>query len=127
MYFEHVKSLGFDDRPDYDYLKRLFRELFFRKGFTYDSIFDWDVVSQNQAAAANTSAVVAATSGAEAAANNDAIGGPALPPINSFDHQGEPLLRSSILNQQSSELIGSRPLDNSTSVLADKSGMSVYK
>jgi casein kinase 1/casein kinase I family protein HRR25 len=122
LYFEHVKSLGFDDRPDYDYLKRLFRELFFRKGFTYDSIFDWDVVSQNQAAAANASALATATSGAVAAANNDVIGGPALPPITSFDHQVEPLLRSSILNQQSSELIGSRPLDNSTSVLVDKSG-----
>ncbi len=34
-YFEHVKSLRFDDRPDYDYLKRLFRELFFRKGALY--------------------------------------------------------------------------------------------
>lgn len=43
-YFEHVKSLGFEDRPDYDYLKRLFRELFFRKGFTYDNVFDWDLI-----------------------------------------------------------------------------------
>ena len=34
-YFEHIKSLKFEDRPDYDYLKRLFRELFFRKAFTY--------------------------------------------------------------------------------------------
>jgi hypothetical protein len=45
MYFEHVKSLNFDDRPDYDYLKRLFRELFFRKGFTYDNLFDWEIKS----------------------------------------------------------------------------------
>jgi len=41
-YFEHVRSLRFDDRPDYDYLKRLFRELFFRKGYSYDNIFDWE-------------------------------------------------------------------------------------
>ncbi len=41
-YFEHVRSLRFDDRPDYDYLKRLFRELFFRKGYSYDNVFDWE-------------------------------------------------------------------------------------
>mmetsp|Transcript_15701 Transcript_15701/g.14210 ORF Transcript_15701/g.14210 Transcript_15701/m.14210 type:complete len:354 (-) Transcript_15701:131-1192(-) len=44
-YFDHVKSLRFEDRPDYDYLKRLFRELFFRKGFTYDNMFDWEIQS----------------------------------------------------------------------------------
>ena len=44
-FFEHVRSLRFDDRPDYDYLKRLFRELFFRKGFAYDNMFDWEVLS----------------------------------------------------------------------------------
>jgi casein kinase 1/casein kinase I family protein HRR25 len=42
-YFEHVRSLRFDDRPDYDYMKRLFRELFFRKGYSYDNVYDWDV------------------------------------------------------------------------------------
>ena len=46
-FFEHVKSLGFEDRPDYDYLKRLFRELFFRKGYTYDNIYDWDLLPVN--------------------------------------------------------------------------------
>jgi len=40
-----VKSLRFDDRPDYDYLKRLFRELFFRKGFTYDNLYDWEILN----------------------------------------------------------------------------------
>jgi hypothetical protein len=48
-YFEHVRSLRFEDRPDYDYLKRLFRELFFRKGFSYDNMFDWEILAlQNQ-------------------------------------------------------------------------------
>jgi hypothetical protein len=35
--------LRFEDRPDYDYLKRLFRELFFRKGYSFDNVFDWDM------------------------------------------------------------------------------------
>jgi len=53
-YFEHVKGLRFDDRPDYDYLKRLFRELFFRKGFSYDNLFDWELL-QSMGSQANTS------------------------------------------------------------------------
>ena len=41
--------MRFDDRPDYDYLKRLFRELFFRKGFSYDNMYDWELLNlQNQ-------------------------------------------------------------------------------
>lgn len=44
-YFEHVRSLRFEDRPDYDYLKRLFRELFCRKGFSYDNMFDWELLA----------------------------------------------------------------------------------
>ena len=40
-----MRSLRFDDRPDYDYLKRLFRELFFRKGFSYDNMFDWELLA----------------------------------------------------------------------------------
>jgi len=47
-YFEHVRSLRFEDRPDYDYLKRLFRELFFRKGFSYDNMFDWELLSMQK-------------------------------------------------------------------------------
>ena len=43
-YFEHVRSLSFEDRPDYDYLKRLFRELFFRRGYAYDNVFDWNML-----------------------------------------------------------------------------------
>ena len=46
LFFEHVRALRFDDRPDYDYLKRLFRELFFRKGFTYDNLYDWEIIQQ---------------------------------------------------------------------------------
>ena len=48
LYFEHTRSLKFDDRPDYDYLKRLFRELFFRKGFSYDNMTDWEVLALPQ-------------------------------------------------------------------------------
>jgi casein kinase 1/casein kinase I family protein HRR25 len=43
MYFEYVRSLRFEDRPDYDYMKRMFRELFYRKGYEQDMLYDWNV------------------------------------------------------------------------------------
>lgn len=47
-YFEYCRSLRFEDRPDYAYLKRLFKELFYRKGYQYDNMFDWTVLNLQQ-------------------------------------------------------------------------------
>lgn len=46
-YFVHCSMLGFEDRPDYRYLKRLFRDLFERQCFEDDGIFDWDIIRKN--------------------------------------------------------------------------------
>lgn len=43
QYFNHVTRLMFDERPDVDFLKRIFRDLFFRLGYTYDNVFDWNL------------------------------------------------------------------------------------
>ena len=32
-YFHYCRSLRFDDKPDYAYLKRIFRDLFIREGW----------------------------------------------------------------------------------------------
>jgi hypothetical protein len=40
-YFKHIRSLHLDEKPDYAYLRRLFRNLFHRNGFEYDHVFDW--------------------------------------------------------------------------------------
>jgi casein kinase 1 delta/casein kinase I family protein HRR25 len=40
-YINYTRSLGFEDKPDYAYLRRLFRRLFTAKVFKYDNIFDW--------------------------------------------------------------------------------------
>lgn len=47
-YFAHCLSLGFEDRPDYRYLKRIFRDLFERQCFEDDGIFDWDIIKKQQ-------------------------------------------------------------------------------
>ncbi|KAB5572200.1 casein kinase I isoform delta [Coniochaeta sp. 2T2.1] len=40
-YIDYTRSLGFDDKPDYLYLRRLFRRLFAAEGFQHDNVFDW--------------------------------------------------------------------------------------
>mmetsp|Transcript_9524 Transcript_9524/g.22100 ORF Transcript_9524/g.22100 Transcript_9524/m.22100 type:complete len:96 (+) Transcript_9524:351-638(+) len=40
----YVRALRFDDKPDYSYLRKLFRDLFVRNGFQYDYVFDWTVL-----------------------------------------------------------------------------------
>jgi len=40
-YFEYVKDLQFADKPDYSHLRRMFRELYSEKGYTFDADFDW--------------------------------------------------------------------------------------
>jgi len=49
MYLNYCRSLHFDDKPDYNYLRRLFRELFYRKGYTQDYIYDWTMINQQEA------------------------------------------------------------------------------
>ncbi|CAF0954797.1 unnamed protein product [Brachionus calyciflorus] len=46
-YLGYCRSLRFDDRPDYQYLRQLFRNLFHRQGFTYDYMFDWNNLKFN--------------------------------------------------------------------------------
>lgn len=40
-YFRYVRRLQFEDRPDYSYLRSLFRRALERKGLGDDGIFDW--------------------------------------------------------------------------------------
>jgi len=47
-YLNYCRSLRFDDKPDYFYLRRLFRELFQRQGYEYDLVWDWTPASDAQ-------------------------------------------------------------------------------
>ncbi|KAL1452776.1 hypothetical protein WDU94_006973 [Cyamophila willieti] len=40
----YSRSLRFEEKPDYSYTRQLFRNLFHRKGFTYDYVFDWNML-----------------------------------------------------------------------------------
>ncbi|XP_052207464.1 casein kinase 1-like protein 10 [Diospyros lotus] len=47
-YLHYCRSLRFEDKPDYSYLKRLFRDLFIREGYQFDYVFDWTVLKYPQ-------------------------------------------------------------------------------
>uniref|UniRef100_A0A9J8ASV8 non-specific serine/threonine protein kinase n=1 Tax=Cyprinus carpio carpio TaxID=630221 RepID=A0A9J8ASV8_CYPCA len=40
-YLRYVRRLDFFEKPDYEYLRTLFTELFERKGYTFDYSYDW--------------------------------------------------------------------------------------
>jgi len=47
-YLNYCRALRFEDKPDYSYLRQIFRNLFHREGYTYDYIFDWTLQIQEQ-------------------------------------------------------------------------------
>jgi len=44
-YANYCRSLNFEDRPDYAYLRRLLKDLFFREDYQYDFVFDWTLMN----------------------------------------------------------------------------------
>lgn len=41
MYLSYVRKLEFTETPDYEFLRKLFRDLFIKRGFIDDGMFDW--------------------------------------------------------------------------------------
>lgn len=40
-YLQYTRNLNFEERPDYNYLRGLFRDLLQKSGYTNDGQFDW--------------------------------------------------------------------------------------
>jgi serine/threonine protein kinase len=43
IYLAEARRLDFPDKPNYSFYRQLFKELFVRKGFTFDYQYDWTV------------------------------------------------------------------------------------
>lgn len=43
-YLTYCRQLHFEQHPDYNYLRKLFRFRFQRQGFSYDYVFDWNLL-----------------------------------------------------------------------------------
>lgn len=66
IYLNYTRSLRFDDKPDYSYLRKIFRDLFVREGFQYDYVFDWTVYKYQKNAQA-----IAQAAGQQAGGDDD--------------------------------------------------------
>jgi len=49
IYFEYCRALRFADKPDYSYLRRLFKDLALRNEIDYDGNFDWRLLPESSA------------------------------------------------------------------------------
>ncbi|KAI5441992.1 Casein kinase 1-like protein 3, variant 2 [Lathyrus oleraceus] len=79
-YFHYCHSLTFDQRPDYGFLRRLFRELFAREGYKFDYVFDWTILKYQQS---QKSRVQPHISPVPVVSNNRAM------PMDVDNHQGD--------------------------------------
>ena len=83
IYLNYTRSLRFDDKPDYSYLRKIFRDLFVREGFQYDYVFDWTVYKYQknaQAQAAQAQGIQPATQDEEEKPARRATAGKHLSP-----------------------------------------------
>lgn len=80
-YLTYCRQLHFEQRPDYNYLRKLFRSLFHQKGFTYDCVFDWNMLKfggSRNAVGQNAIASGAANNAVSGSAGVGAMGSAAM-------------------------------------------------
>jgi serine/threonine protein kinase len=46
-FLEYCRKMKFNERPDYSYILRMFKDLFFKHGYIYDMIYDWSLQFQH--------------------------------------------------------------------------------
>ena len=51
---EYVRNLKFEDRPDSQLLRKIFKDLFYRLGHEYDLVFDWMVKKKSTTSTSKT-------------------------------------------------------------------------
>lgn len=47
-YITYCRSLKFNDKPDYTFLRRILLDLFEREGYKYDYCYDWTILKENK-------------------------------------------------------------------------------
>ncbi|EGR26911.1 hypothetical protein IMG5_205360 [Ichthyophthirius multifiliis] len=44
VYMKYCKSLQYEEKPDYTYLKKIFKERFVKEGYQFDYVYDWILI-----------------------------------------------------------------------------------
>ena len=44
-YLRYVRRLDFFETPDYEYVRKLFIDLFYREGYSDDGVYDWHLTN----------------------------------------------------------------------------------
>ncbi len=47
-YLAYCRNLRFDEKPDYAYLRKMFKDLFKRSGFEHDYVYDWQIIAEEK-------------------------------------------------------------------------------
>lgn len=77
IYLNYCRSLKFEEKPDYKYLRGIFRTLFYQHGYTYDFQWDWLLpTTVTASSSAPSSSSVVAIDGSTAGRNGSS---PAVP------------------------------------------------
>ncbi|KAL0076226.1 kinase-like domain-containing protein [Phycomyces blakesleeanus] len=73
IYLQYVRKLGFEESPDYDFLRELFNKVLRVRGETEDFVYDWTLLNNGKGYENNryTSTSAAAGAGGAANANNN--------------------------------------------------------
>jgi len=48
IFMDYCRDLKFEEKPDYNYLRRLFKDLFNRNGYEFDYVFDWNIIDKQK-------------------------------------------------------------------------------
>lgn len=48
IYLQYVRKLGFEETPDYDFLRELFDKVLERQGEHDDSLYDWVLMNEGK-------------------------------------------------------------------------------
>lgn len=42
-FMDYCREIKFEEKPDYNYLRRILKDLFNRNGYEYDYVYDWNI------------------------------------------------------------------------------------
>lgn len=47
-YLQYCRNLKFEERPDYNYMRKIFKDLMYKRGHDYDYQYDWVLKKQGK-------------------------------------------------------------------------------